>query len=522
LAGAGIAAAPLSALATQDKPDALLEDVKAAQRLFGLDFTDDELKGMLSELKDAVKAMNDMRKLPIHNGVAPPTVFVTLPAGKAGDVRATPSPSNAKRPAKDSDLAFMSVRDLGHLVKTKQISPVELAQFFLSRIEKYNPQLLAVVTPTPELAMKQARRAESEIARGKYRGPLHGIPTGIKDLFATKGYKTTWGAEPYREQKFEIDSAVVEMLDEAGAVICAKTTLGALAMDDKWFGGQTKNPWNTRQGSSGSSAGSCSTVAAGLLPYAIGTETLGSIISPSVRCRVTGLRPTFGRVSRYGAMTLSWTQDKVGPICREVEDCALVLAALCGSDPRDPAAVDREFVWNPSLPKGLHVGYVKGMKDHAAVKALQARGVKTSEVKFDDPPPGAYVMLSVESAAAFDAFTRGDKIDKLANSLWPAIFRGHRFVSGVDYLQFLRARTLHMRKFEEQFGDLAAVVTTGIGNDLLVSTNLTGHPQIALPWANGRSISLIGRLYDESRLLAIAKAVQDSAKYHLLRPKVFA
>ena len=286
------------------------------------------------------------------------------------------------KPGTDDDLAFLPLAKLAHLVRTKQVSSVELTKLYLDRLKKYDPALLCVVSLTEELALKQAKQADEEIAAGKYRGPLHGIPWGAKDLIAYPGYKTTWGAGPYKDQTLDTKATVAKRLEEAGAVLVAKLTLGALAMGDQWFGGMTRNPWNVKEGSSGSSAGSAAAVAAGLVGFAIGSETLGSIVSPCTRCGVTGLRPTFGRVSRHGCMTLSWTMDKLGPIARSVEDCALVFGAIHGADGLDPTAVDRPFDWPAKKgPKGLKVGYFETKKspdERKELKMLKDLGVNWS------------------------------------------------------------------------------------------------------------------------------------------------
>ncbi|HWD39539.1 MAG TPA: amidase [Fimbriimonas sp.] len=325
-----------------------LDDLRAFGRISGVAFTDEELGEILEGVREARAGFEDARsRWPIEFRTEPRTIFTPLAGGSipGAVVRSKPTRATITKRPSDEDLAFASVKDLGFLIRTRKISPVELTTLYLDRMKRYGDKLLCLVTLTEELAMAQAKKAEDEIASGHYRGPLHGIPCGVKDLFATKGIPTTWGAGPYEHQVFDFDCTVVRKLQEAGAVLIGKLSMGSLAMGDVWFRGRTKNPWNPKEGSSGSSAGSAAATAAGLVGFAIGTETLGSIVSPSIRCRVTGLRPTYGRISRYGAMALSYTMDKAGPICRTAEDCALVLAALCGSDPGDPSAVDRPFTW---------------------------------------------------------------------------------------------------------------------------------------------------------------------------------
>jgi uncharacterized membrane protein (UPF0127 family) len=362
--GAVGAALPFRALA-QDAAagkEITLEDLRAAERMAGLEFTDKQREAALAGVKEQASSLKGLREGKIGNDVGPATVFVPQgrqpKPGRATDVRPA-RPEINRRPASDEDLAFLTVAELGHLLRTRQVTSRELTELSLARLRRYGPKLRCLVTLMEADALRQADRMDQEAAEGRWRGPLHGVPCGIKDLFATKGHRTTWGAEPYREQVIDTDAAVVERLREAGAVLCAKLSLGALAMADHWFEGLTLNPWDPKQGSSGSSAGSASAMAAGLVPFTVGTETLGSIMSPSQRCRVTGLRPTFGRISRHGAMALSWTMDKVGPICRTAEDCALVLGALHGHDPRDPASVDRPFRYRPpgDLSK-LKIGFL--------------------------------------------------------------------------------------------------------------------------------------------------------------------
>jgi Asp-tRNA(Asn)/Glu-tRNA(Gln) amidotransferase A subunit family amidase len=408
------------------------------------------------------------------------------------------------------------------------------------------------VTLTEELALRQARRADEEIARGKYRGPLHGIPWGAKDLLAVRGYKTTFGASPYKDQSFDIDSTVFSRLDDAGAVLVAKLTLGALAQGDRWFGGQTKSPWdpgNATIGSSGSSAGPGSATAAGLVGFALGTETRGSIMSPAARCGVTGLRPTFGRVSRFGAMALSWTMDKIGPMCRSAEDCALVLRAIQGPDGKDNSVLDVPFDWEVGADvRKLRVGYLKSSFereiseepgnpervararearkiDLAALDTIRSLGVdlKAIELPKQDADTLGFI-LSVESAAAFDDLTRSGRLDMMSEpperSSWVDTFRLHRFVPAVEYIQANRARYRMMEEFNRVFSDIDLF----IGSSLAV-TNLTGHPEISLPHgfdSRGQPASLrfTGKLFGEEGMLLLAHAFQSKTDFHLRRPKL--
>lgn len=529
LATTAAAAIPASlATARQAVGEITLEDLKAAAKVAGVQFTDAELKAILESVRQSRANADTLRGPGLPNDLEAATRFVPLGGGSVkGKVAAKAGPVKTTRQGlSDEDLAFLTIAELGHLLRTKQITSRELTERSLARLKKYAPKLLCVVNLTEERALREADQADREIAAGHYRGPLHGIPYGVKDLFAAKGAPTTWGAGPYQDQVFDFDSTVVEKLAAAGAVLVAKLTCGALAMDDKWFGGQTKNPWNPQQGSSGSSAGSASATAAGLVPFAIGTETLGSIVSPSIRCRVTGLRPTYGRVSRHGGMVLAQTMDKVGPICRTAEDAALVLAAIAGSDPRDPSAVDHPFAYPQRLDfKKLKVGVLVSpnrttapLPENPVTKLLKQRGAHLEPIAFSAMPPGTSDLLEAESAAFFDGLTRHpEEIAKLQNSLWPDIFRGARFMSAVDYLNAQRARTRLMHTFEKEFGDFDFFVTVG-GGYTLAHVNLTGHPQIVIPQLDGSSISLVGRLYREDLLCTVAWDLQKTIGAHKLWP----
>ncbi len=532
LVAAAASAIPASLVTTQAKAsgeEITLDDLKSMEKIAGISFSDEERKRVLAEIRGARSGFAGIRKQPITATVEPSTTFHPLGGGSISGarVRARRTPSNPARRGTDEDVAFLPLKDLAHLIETKQVSPVELTELYLSRLKKYGDRLLCVITLTEDLAMEQARRAEQEIKAGKYRGPLHGIPYGIKDLFSTKGIPTTWGAGPFEHQVFDYDATVVERLNAAGAILVAKLSCGSLAQGDVWFRGTTKNPWNPKQGSSGSSAGSAAATAAGLVGFSIGTETYGSITSPSVRCRVTGFRPTYGRVSRYGAMGLSYTMDKVGPICRDVEDCALVFAAICGADSKDLASVDRSFEYPHRLSlKKLRVGWVgpeSGLTSDSVLKLLREAGATIKPVKFSPMPDGVNQILNVEAGSAFDEFTRGEAIHDLKNSSWPETFRASRYIPGVEYLQAQRARTLLMHKFEEEFGDLDLVVGGGVLGPILGHCNYCGHPQVALPFGddgkgNSQSRSLVGRLYRDDELLTIAKFVQGQFDFHRRRP----
>jgi Asp-tRNA(Asn)/Glu-tRNA(Gln) amidotransferase A subunit family amidase len=448
------------------------------------------------------------------------------------------------------DLCFLPVVELSALVRARKITSTELTKMYLARLKKYAPKLLCVITMTEELALDQAARADKEIAAGKYRGPLHGIPYGAKDLFGTRNIKTTWGAEPFQDQVPTYTCTAIDRLEKAGAVLLAKLSMGALAQGDKWFGGVTKNPWNLEQGSSGSSAGSASATSAGLVGFSIGTETLGSIVSPSTRCGVTGLRPTYGRVSRYGAMGLSWTMDKIGPICRSVEDTALVLNAMYGPDGHDVTTIDAPFDWNPALPlSGLKIGYLKaefertggfGAQQNAdavaarrkiyddAFDALRKAGAKMEAVEL--PPMNAQplsIILSAEASAAFDDITRDGRVAQLsgqANGDWPNSFRTSRAIPAVEYIRAMRERTLLQEHFDAFMKDWDVLIVPS-GTQTLQITNLTGHPQVAVPCGflngnNPQSILFTGRLYEEGAPLRVAHAFEQATEWHKMHPKV--
>ncbi len=438
-----------------------------------------------------------------------------------------PIENNApQRPGAGEDLAFLPVTELAALVRTRQVGSVELTRLYLDRLRQYSPVLRCMISDTEALALRQAEAADREIAAGRYRGPLHGIPWGAKDLIAYPGYKTTWGALPFRDRVINKKATVARRLEQAGAVLVAKLSLGALAQGDRWFNDFTRNPWNPKQGSSGSSAGSASATCAGLVGFSLGSETLGSIISPCLRCGVTGLRPTYGRVSRYGCMTLAWSMDKIGPICRSVEDCALVFGAIHGFDGLDAAAVDRPFSWPLKRDlRSLRVGYVENdtpTDKREELRVLSDIGVQLIPIKLPDKYPvrPLVIILNAEAAAAFDDLTR-DNISEGLNR-WPDAFRRGQFTPAVEYLRANRIRTLVMQEMQKVMRQVDVTVAT----DDLTLTNLTGHPSIALP--NGlakrggvetpTSISFSGGLFKESELLAVAHAYQQATGHHLRRP----
>ena len=513
------------------------EMIENAAAIADVPISEEYKEMMLESLNGHAKSYEEIYKLHISNSVDPALIFdPVLPGMKLETERKPMRISTAANLAPPSapknleDLAFASARELAELVRTKKVSSLALTEMYLGRLKKYDPTLKFVVTLTEERALAQAKKADAEIAAGKYRGPLHGLPWGAKDLLAVKGYRTTWGAGGFESQMIDEDATVVKRLDEAGAVLVAKLTLGALALGDVWFGGVTRNPWNTNQGSSGSSAGPASATAAGCVAFSIGSETLGSISSPSTRCGCTGLRPSFGLVPRTGAMALSWSMDKLGPICRTVEDCALVLNAIHGRDGKDRTVQPAAFNWDATLDwRDMRVGYLKSAFERkpdeqqdaakeeppatpeeqkkreerkkrreaaralaqydrkfndAALAKLREMGVKLVPVEMPKFPYDAMVtMLTAESAAAFDDLTRSGK-DKLLTSQkdfdWPNTFRTARFIPAVEYIQAARARRMAMDAVAKVFEDFDVIVAPTSGEQLVI-TNLTGHPAVILP-----------------------------------------
>jgi Asp-tRNA(Asn)/Glu-tRNA(Gln) amidotransferase A subunit family amidase len=505
------------------------EMIQQAEWISGIKLSDDDRKALVGRLNNSQRQYARLRQVSLPNDVPPAFAFIPTaepappePRGVAGSwASAVPT-----KPASSDDLAFLPLTALAGLVRKREVSSVELTKLYLERLKKYDPALKCVVTLTEDVALKQAEAADKEIAAGRYRGPLHGIPWGAKDLIAYPGYKTTWGAAPYKDQTLDTKATVARKLEDAGAVLVAKLTLGALAQGDQWFGGMTRNPWNVKQGSSGSSAGSASSVVAGLVGFAIGSETLGSIVSPCSRCGASGLRPTFGRVARTGCMTLSWTMDKLGPIARSIEDCALVFAAIHGPDGLDAAAVDRPFRWplNRDL-RSLRVGYVEGKKavaDRKELQVLKDLGVKLVPIQMPDkyPTDSLSCILTAEAATAFDDLTRKGVTEGIGQ--WVGSFRSGQFIPAVEYLRAQRVRTLLMREMQSVFEKVDLYVG---GNDLVI-TNHTGHPTAVLPNGFGKAgdvevptaITFTGRLYGESELLAVAHAYQQATGHHLKRP----
>lgn len=524
-----------------------IDQVKAAEQLYDLQFTPSQEEMMLESLSRQKVTYERLHKISIANNVPPAVLFNPIPVGfvieqdkKGKKHKLELSKVKARVPANQDELAWYSVRELGELLRTKKITSEQLTRLALARVKKYDPQLHCVITITEDLAIQQARQADDEIRHGRYRGPLHGIPYGAKDLLATKGIRTTWGAKGLEDQMFDEDATVIQRLRDAGAVLVAKMTMGELAQGDVWFGERTRSPWNLEQGSSGSSAGSAAAVAAGLLPFAIGTETLGSIVSPSTRCGTTGLRPTYGRVSRSGAMALSWSMDKIGPICRNVEDCAAVFDAIRGPDGKDQTLYDAAFHYDPKMPLSkVRIGYLKddfgkagafNEQNTAALDQLRKLGANLVPVELPKYPVNDMrFVLSVEAAAAFDEMTRTHKADLLKQQekgAWPNTFRTSQFVPAVEYIQASRLRTQMIQDMQKLMANLDVYVAPTFGGNNLVLTNLSGHPCVVVPTGFGKdgmptTITFMGQLFGEAKALEVAKAYQDSTEWNKKHPKGF-
>lgn len=515
--------------------DITAADVRSSAKIMGLKFTDAEVDSLLPALEGFREDYDSLRAISLPNRVSPALVFNPLPPGFQPETDQKPvsfgQPGTLTVPENREALAFYTVRQLAELLESKQITSTELTEFFLARLKKFDVKLHCVITLTEDLALEQAARADAEIAAGNYKGILHGIPYGAKDLFSVKGYPTTWGAMPYKDQELDYDATVIQRLEAAGAVLTAKLTMGALAMGDVWYGERTRNPWDPESGSSGSSAGSASAVAAGLLPFALGTETLGSIVSPSTVCGTTGLRPTFGRVSRYGAMALSWSMDKIGPICRSAEDCAIVFQAIYGPDQKDRSVLDLPFNYQADYPSNrkLKIGYDQtafdrdyGFKqqDKAVLAQLETLGYELVPIELPELPEIGF-LLSVEAAAAFDELTRSDRDDLLVRqtrNAWPNLFRRARFVPAVEYIQANRVRSELISAMAAVFADIDLYVHPSWASRSLRITNYTGHPCVVVPngfQENGRptSISFTGKLYDEGTIIGVAQAFQNTTDF---------
>lgn len=522
-----------------------IKDIEGAEKVINLNFTEAEKDSMISGLRQLTKSYEQIRNYSLDNSVPPAYLFNPIPLEmhmEKKDIKNIWSiPEDVSIPDNLNDLAFYSIPELASLIKNGKISSKKLTEFFISRLKKYGDTLKCVVTITEDLAYQQAEKADQLLKEEIYKGILHGIPYGVKDLLAVPGYPTTWGANPYKEQEFDYTATVVQKLNEAGAVLIAKLSMGALAWGDVWFNGITKNPWDLTNGSSGSSAGSASATAAGLVPFSIGTETWGSIVSPSSRCGVTGLRPTFGRVSRSGAMALSWTMDKIGPIARSARDCAIVFDIIRGKDGIDQSVIEAPFIYSLETQLGnLRLGYFESLfnenypnknNDQKTLNAFRNLGFELIPVELPEniPTDALSLILDTEAAAAFDVLTRSNQDSMLVRQIknaWPNEFRKSRFIPAVEYINANRIRFQLIQDLNVILKDYDAIISPSFGGDQLLMTNLTGHPCIVFPNGfskNGRpgSISIIGNLYDEAKILFLAEKYQEITDFENKHPTLF-
>jgi Asp-tRNA(Asn)/Glu-tRNA(Gln) amidotransferase A subunit family amidase len=538
---------PASAPATTEASDFSADDVAAADRVAGRTYTPQQQKQMMGILQTRRKKYLELRKLAIDPNVEPAIRFdprlpeTVVPSG-ASSLNVS---QNIEEPSKE-ELSFASVLQLSRLVRSRKITSTELTKLYLARLKEIGSKLLCVVTLMENRALREAARADEEIAAGKYRGPLHGIPYGAKDLLSAKGAPTSWGVSPYKDRTFDYDATVIAKLEQAGAVLLAKLSLGELAMGDVWFGGMTRNPWKISEGSGGSSAGPGAAVAAGLVGFAIGSETLGSIVSPCVNCGVTGLRPTWGRVSRFGAMPLCRSMDKLGPMTRCVEDCAIILHAIHGGDPHDTTAIDAPFSWSASGDiKSLRVGV-----DHAAFDSLKAKKYDNIRQTYADtleaikkrignelllvtlPPTTNYsglasLTIAAEAACNFTELVNSKLIDELVQQdegSWPNVFRAGTTIPASDYLRAQQVRAMLQRDMHDAMRDIDLFLTIPFVGPQSSYTNLTGHPSVVTRCGfvddRPKMIEIIGQLYREDQILLLAHALERELKIQSNHPEI--
>ena len=525
-----------------EKKEISKNDIISSEKILGVEFSSSERDSLINTVARRLGQYKALREIDIPNNISFPLFYDPLPIGMKipkGKDNFQFRDIKTLRPDNLEKCAFMTIPQLAYLIRTKQVSSEELTRMYLDRLKRYQNDLQCVVTLTEELAIEQARKADLEISNGKYLGLLHGIPWGAKDLLSVPNYKTTWGAVPFKDQIIDEKGTVVKKLEEAGAVLVAKLTLGALAWGDVWFGGKTKNPWNLEQGSSGSSAGPGSATSAGLVGFSIGSETWGSIISPSTRNGVTGLRPSFGTVSRSGAMALSWTMDKLGPMTRSVEGAAIVFETIRGKDNIDRTVKDIQFKY-PKVEdlKKLRVGYIASAfndsvvseNDKASFEIIQSLGLNLIPIELPNFPTGSLsFILQAEAAAAFDELTRTNQDDLMVRQIknaWPNVFREARFIPAVEYINANRARSLLNQEMANLMEKVDVYLIPSYYGDNLLRTNLTGHPCVVVP--NGfndkgspTSISFIGNLYNDGNVLAVAKAFQEASDWHKKHPPKF-
>ena len=518
------------------------DSISIALDLLDLSFEEAQLDSMKKALDTQKESFLEIRKESLPNDLQYSMVFMPpLNMSKIPEKQAEIKweiKEEVNLPEDKSELAFYPVYQLSSLIKSQKITSVELTQLFLDRLKTYGDTLKCVITITDSLAMVQAKRADVELGEGKYRGPLHGIPYGVKDLLAVKGYKTTWGAMPYKDQYLDYDATVVKKLEEAGAILVAKLAMGALAWGDVWYGGTTKNPWNLLEGSSGSSAGPASATVAGLVPFSIGTETLGSIVWPSTICGATGLRPTFGRVSKQGAMALNWSMDKIGPICRNAIDCALVFEAIRGEDELDISVRDFPYNYDYSRDvKSLRIGVLTERlkseslnysNDSALIELLKNEGIELIDklLPSNIPVSALSIISDAEAGAAFDELTRSKRDSLMVSQmLWPNTLRASRLIPAVEYIQANRLRHKLTLEFNEMMKDIDVLIAPSLGSQNLM-TNLTGHPCVVLPDGsyavnNPGTITLIRNHFDEANILMFARYLQEMTPYDEQYPPYF-
>ena len=523
----------------------ITSNLKGTEKLFALNFTNSERDLLKDDVTEAIEKYTLIHKFDIQNDLGLSLVFAPVPTSYSPKFESNTSnfdlPTSVNLPENKENLCFYTIAELSYLIKNRVITSLELTELYLNRIKKYDSELFSVITLLEERALEQAQKMDDEIAIGKYRGPLHGIPYGAKDLLALKNYPFTYGSPIYKDQIASTTASVIQKLDEAGAILVAKLSLGEFAWGDVWFGGKTKNPWNTERGSSGSSAGSASATSAGLVAFAIGSETWGSIVSPSTECGVTGLRPTFGRVSRTGAMTLSWSMDKIGPICRTAQDCAIVINSISGTDNMEKVLVDVPL--NTNLTENvsrLRVGFVENYfkqdypfktNDSLALIAFKELGIELIPVKLPEhlPMSALSIILDVEAAAAFSHLTLSNLDDQMVRQVknaWPNFFRKARYIPAVEYIQANRIRTVLINEFSRLFEEVDVIISPSFAENQLLMTNLTGHPAISIPTGFTdtklpTSITLISNWYREDNILLLAKKYQDKTLWFREKPKGF-
>lgn len=528
-----------------DHQEIVLQDIGSAQKIIGINFSIEKQDSMLEGLNERLKAYNAIREYPLSNDIPPALIFNPVPPDFYINRNKRPIhweiPENIELPEERNRLAFYSILKLASLIKHQKITSTELTSFFINRLKEFGDTLECVINITEKLALEQAAKADLEISGGNYKGPLHGIPFGVKDLLSVEGYPTTWGAAPYMDQAINETATVVKKLEEAGGILLAKLTLGALAWGDVWYDGKTKNPWDLNQGSSGSSAGSASATSAGLIPYSIGSETHGSIISPSTRCGTTGLRPSYGRVSRTGAMALSWSMDKLGPICRSALDCAIVFESILGEDEADQSLVDAAYNFDMNMEvNSLKVGYLKDIfdknknnrkNDALTIAQFKSMGLELEPVSLPDniPVNALSIILNAEAAAAFDELTisgRDSLLVRQIKNAWPNEFRKARFIPAVEYINANRIRYALIQEINAILKGYDVIITPTFGGTQVLTTNLTGHPCVVLPNGfdeNNRptSFSLIGNLFEEEKILRLAMKYQEETNFEDVHPPLF-